>query len=207
MTVVKNDNTMLGTSGHERSERDWYATPEECTTTIAHFMAWIGATHIWECAAGDGAMSNRLSEYGFPGVFATDIHPLADNITKFDFLSDDGINFNIERKEGTKFWIVTNPPYGKDAEKFIRKGLEHIEHGVADGLALLMRNEYDCAATRQELFSDNIHYYAKLVLTWRPRWIKDSTGAPRHNYAWYVWEKSKDNELRPAHLHYVKREK
>ena len=33
-----------------------------------------------------------------------------------------------------------------------------------------------------------------IVLTKRPRWIKESKGAPRHNYSWFVWDNEKISE-------------
>jgi hypothetical protein len=31
-------------------------------------------------------------------------------------------------------------------------------------------------------------FHKKVVVTKRPRWIADSTGSPRHNYSWFIWD-------------------
>lgn len=82
--------------------------------------------------------------------------------------------------------IVTNPPYSDDAEKFIRKAISFMRP-VQGKVAMLMRHEYDTAATRMDLFTDP-DFYEKIVITPRPRWIPGTKGAPRHSYAWYVWD-------------------
>jgi hypothetical protein len=68
------------------------------------------------------------------------------------------------------------------------RGLHHIRKGNCKLVALLGRNEIDCAGpTRSQFFGSCPEFAAKIVLTWRPRWVAGSTGSPRHNYAWYVW--------------------
>jgi hypothetical protein len=83
--------------------------------------------------------------------------------------------------------IIGNPPYSDDlAEKFIRHALRLTEP-VKGMVAMLARHEYDCAAGRVDLF-DRLGFRMKMTLTKRPKWIEDSTGSPRHNYAWFVWD-------------------
>ena len=53
-------------------------------------------------------------------------------------------------------------------------------------VAMLLRNEFDCAAARKKVFG--FPFDMKIVLQKRPRWIDGSTGSPRHNYAWYIWD-------------------
>lgn len=92
--------------------------------------------------------------------------------------------------------IMTNPPFNL-ALQFIEKALELVDQ--TDGVvAMLLRNEFDCASSRTHLFENHLYGFSgydlqlpfskKLVLTKRPRWIEGSTGSPRHNYAWYIWD-------------------
>jgi hypothetical protein len=81
--------------------------------------------------------------------------------------------------------IVTNPPYSI-ADEFVRHALTLAQRGSQ--VAMLLRNEWDCASGRNDLFRENPHFAMKIVLTRRPRWIAGSKGSPRHNYAWFVWE-------------------
>ena len=49
------------------------------------------------------------------------------------------------------------------------------------------RHEWECAANRDGLL-DEEPFAGMLTLTCRPRWIAGSTGSPRHNYAWFIWD-------------------
>ena len=113
--------------------------------------------------------------------------------------------------------IVTNPPYKtvdtndeewayiKDlagkycmggkvslAELFCRHAIE-LMRPVGGQVAMFMRNEFDCGRGRMGLFQYP-PFHRKIVVTKRPRWIAGSTGSPRHNYAWFVWDWHPDAE-------------
>jgi hypothetical protein len=192
------DPAMLGSSGYERLERDWYPTPPDTSATILPYLSEIGAGKpfkLWEPAAGDGAMLDVLAQAGHT-VTGTDIHPMRDNISEEDFLWSlvpptpcDG--------------IITNPPYGDLAQDFAEKIVSFIDRGEVKFGAILVRNEYDSASGKKHLFSDCPHFAAKIILTFRPRWIAGSKGSPRHNYCWLVWrrdwQKTGRAEVRYAH--------
>jgi hypothetical protein len=181
MSFIHANDAAMGDLGYERREADFYPTPAWCSEAVIPYLHMHGVysfTPIWECAAGMGDMSEVLKQH-FPDVVSTDLFNYGYEPCKpgVDFLKTT-VDF-----DGA---IVTNPPYGDLAEQFIRHGIERTRkhEGV---LALLMRNEYDCAKGRSELFI-NHPFARKVVLTTRPRWIPDSTGAPRHNYAWFIWD-------------------
>lgn len=171
-------SSMYGESGYLRVDADAYFTPEWCTEVLLRHVTFPMSL-LWEPAAGDGAMVRPLVRAGY-SVVATDINPRADDITTEDFFETPG-------PEGATA-IVTNPPY-KLAKNFIGRALDLImaRHGI---VAMLLRNEYDCAAGRQHLFGRNPFYAQKIVLTKRPRWFTDDRASPRHNFAWYVWDHS-----------------
>ncbi|UTC29916.1 DNA methylase [Bajunvirus bajun] len=85
--------------------------------------------------------------------------------------------------------IITNPPYGKDAEAITRHAL-HLMQPQAGLVAVLCRHEWDCAKSRSDLF-DHPAFAMKITLRHRPRWIADSSGSPRFPYAWFVWDWAK----------------
>lgn len=187
---------MLGTSIHARHERDFYPTPPECTQALINFLIPPGVRvkegfSLWEPACGDDAMVDPLRASG-NRVIATDVLPLASG-TVFDYLTDEP-TWQVDG-------IITNPPYGQLAQAFCEKSLEHIRSGRASFAALFMRHEYDCASGRRHLFGDCQEYYAKLTLTWRPRWIADSDGSPRHNYAWFLWSRKGNGQPRQFYAH------
>jgi hypothetical protein len=184
------DPAMLGAPIHVRKERDFYPTIDAgVTRAIARFLLAEGlltsASLVWEPACGDWAMGKVLDVY-FGNVLGSDIEPQTDRGIESDFLTEAPIYTDA---------IITNPPYGSLTTAFIERGLTILRSNNASVVAMLARNELDSASTRKHLFGDCPEFYAKLVLTWRPRWIANSTGAPRHNYAWFVWSTKRRVEL------------
>ena len=82
--------------------------------------------------------------------------------------------------------IVTNPPYAL-ARLFIECALERMQpnNGM---VAMLLRTDYDHAATRQHLFGECPAFAKKLVLTKRIVWFEGPKAAPSFNHAWYIWD-------------------
>ena len=184
---MKNDPSMLGVSEHERRDRDFYPTPPSATLALfdSEIFKYTEAMTVWEPACGDGAMAKVL-ETKFNEVVCTDIHPLMEARTADFYTFEPDFEFDA---------IVTNPPYGKEADKFIERILHFVETKECYG-AILARNELDAAKGRAKYFRDCPYFYEKRVLLWRPRWIADTTGSPRHNYAWYIFGPANSNARR-----------
>lgn len=159
-------------SGYERKERDLYETPEWVTEALLPHLRPLGA--IWEPAAASGKMERALEAYG-AYVFGSDID------AGHDFLKSDlprGIQVDA---------IITNPPY-EFALEFIEHALR-LMFGTRGLVAMLLRTDYDHAATRNHLFDNPSENFAKkLVLTKRIRWFEDSKGQPSFNHAWFIWD-------------------
>lgn len=89
--------------------------------------------------------------------------------------------------------IITNPPYGKDAERAVRKALELME-AESGYVAFLMRHEWDAAKTRADVI-DHPAFASKITLRFRPVWIEpvpgEKSSSPRFSYSWYVWDWAK----------------
>lgn len=175
------DPSMLGNGAFERVEYDRYWTQGWVTCALLERIGFRG--WIWEPACGRGDMVTVLQEAGYL-VIASDIagDSLGCNIAgKHNFLTDGPVS-----GARGEFSIITNPPYVL-AEEFIREALKLTRR---DGgmVAMLMRNEYDCAASRRYLFEQPA-FRAKLVLTKRPTWVDgEQTASPRHNFSWYIWD-------------------
>lgn len=171
----------MGNSGHERRAADFYETPEWCVhSLLEHFDPSKG---VWEPSCGANAIVDVLRKLGHY-VFASDLNDYGVGAVLCDFLT-----FN-KCPKGTKD-IVGNPPYGDDAEAFIRHAIKLVTP-VGGRVAFLLRNEYDCAKKRRDLFDERSCFATKVVLTTRPRWIAGTKGSPRHNYSWFIWDTSKE---------------
>jgi len=165
------DAAMGGAPRYARHEADFYETPEWVTRVL---LQHVTLGKVWEPACGNGAIAKALSAHGID-VAASDLHDRGYGTAGKDFLDDDN---------PTSRDIVTNPPYSL-AYAFVRHALNITEGRSL--VAMLMRNEWDTAKTRDDLFDPNGRFMAKVVLTERPRWIAGTTERPRHTYAWYVW--------------------
>jgi len=140
--------------------------PYALSPLLAHLQSdWL----IWECAAGEGNLSNALSDYGYH-VIATDIIA--------------GQNFFDECQPGLP-WdvIVTNPPY---SIKY-----DWLERCYSFGMpfALLMPVEMMAAAKAQRLLSR--YGFELILLDKRVNFKMPNLGYNGHGaqfpVAWYSW--------------------
>lgn len=183
MSFVHANDAAMGDLGYERKKADFYPTPPWVTEAVLPSLFGPAYditrnTRVWEPACGMGDIVLVLRNH-FNAVEASDLHDYGFRPSIFD------IDF-LKTSVHTPGLIITNPPYGDIAEDFIRHALKSTER-FGGTVAMLLRNEYDCAKGRVDLFTAESPFSQKVVLTSRPRWIEGSTGAPRHNYAWFIW--------------------
>jgi hypothetical protein len=91
-------------------------------------------------------------------------------------------------------WIVSNPPYKRPlVDDIVSDMISRLEESrycdVTDGVALLLRTNFDHASSRERFFRDNPHYYGQIKLMFRPRWFekRDGDATPFHNFVWHIW--------------------
>ena len=175
---IAGGNSMTG-----RRQSDLYPTPPEVTVALMRFLNFPSGVSVWEPAAGDGDMSDVISQYAFP-VYVTDIR----NGT--DFLKS-----CIDDAD----WIITNPPFSL-AEEFIRHAAE-----LNKPFAMLLKAQYWHAAKRAKLFEELPPSYI-LPLTWRPDFFfkeRDGkkSGSPLMDVMWCVcltpWMKNVQTVYQP----------
>lgn len=169
-------SAMHGESGYARIAHDAYFTEPWCSRVLPAKYPLRGP--IWEPACGDGRMARVLAERH--EVISSDLidHGCSDWV-QLDFLEAS------EPPGGREIGaIVTNPPY-ELAEPFIRHALT-LTRPFGGQVAMLLRNEWDCAAGRRELY-EIMPLAMQITLVKRPKWQSDG-GSPRHNFAWFVWD-------------------
>lgn len=158
-------------SGYERKERDLYETPAWVTAALIPHLPRVPRL-VWEPAAGSGKMVRALMDSGIWPVHSD----IADGTDFFQqrFTKDDADS------------IITNPPY-EVATEFVTRSLSLTERheGI---VALLLRTDFDHAATRRLLFGNCRQFAKKVVLTKRIRWFEDLKGSPSFNHAWFIWD-------------------
>jgi hypothetical protein len=156
-------------SGYERKPLDQYETPTWVTMALnPHLPVFTGK--VWEPARGSGKMVAALRQAGFDVV--------GSDITQ-------GVDFLDSDPETGVRAIITNPPYAL-AQEFIERALSIRGNRI---VAMLLRTDFDHAASRAHLFADCPMFAKKVVLTKRIRWFEGSNGSPSFNHCWMIWDR------------------
>ena len=157
---------------------DFFPTPKWATHALIDNEKFDG--DVWECACGDGSMSEVLKATK-QTVISSDLFDRGYGEAGIDFL-------NARRKTAN---IVTNPPYNA-AEGFVKAGLENADRKFA----LLLRLAFleganrqrtiftDAAPSRVWVFSERITFYPAGAV---------QKGSGTTAYAWFVWDKDAPN--------------
>lgn len=153
---------------------DFYPTPRWATFALIESERFHG--DIWECACGDGAMSEVLAETG-NRVESSDLYDRGFGEIGHDFLTTQRRHANI----------ITNPPYNS-AEGFVATAVERAERKFALLLRLAFLEGANRAKTifhkhppsRVWVFSERITFYLKGA---------KAAGSGTTAYAWFVWDK------------------
>lgn len=157
--------------GDKRQKEDFYPTPEYVTAALLDNYHFEGA--VWECACGDGRLSEVLKRRGYR-VVSTDLI----NRGYYD-QTPGAVDFLLEN---TRFEnIVTNPPFSL-AYAFIEQGLR-----LADkSLALLLPVRYLTGKQRALLYKK--HPPHKIIVI--PNKVDFmGNGNPIMEFAWFIWDK------------------
>jgi hypothetical protein len=152
---------------------DFYPTPKWATYALIDNEQFRG--DIWECACGDGSMSEVLGETGNQ-VTSSDLYDRG--------FGDIGVDFLHTSRRAKN--IITNPPYNS-AEGFVAAGLKQADNKFALLLRLAFLEGANRARTifhvhppsRVWVFSERITFYMKGVA---------ATGSGTTAYAWFVWD-------------------
>ena len=157
---------------------DFFPTPAWATHALVDNECFDG--DVWECACGDGSMSEVLGQTG-GNIISSDLYDRGYGEAGLDFLSS-------ERKARN---IVTNPPYNA-AEGFVRSGLERAQQKFA----LLLRLAFLEGANRQRtIFTEappsRVWVFSERITFYPAGAERKSSGTTA--YAWFVWDKDASN--------------
>lgn len=169
---------------HRSSKDNDFPTPESMTRQLLEVEKFDFRKEVREPACGDGFMSEVLRER-FSTVYATDI--------KY------GVDF-YKADMGKIPYIITNPPFGKDADKFVKRSKQLYTRKIA----LLLRTNY---LSGQERYMAGIYQELSRVYVFTR--MPDLTAAMRVDgkyptagivYAWFIWEKGYRGLPRILHI-------
>ena len=173
-----------GASRHALKARkdDLYETPVEATRALLRHVPL--PVHVWEPAAGRGAIARELRAAGH-AVLATELVPY-EGAAGWILT---GVDFLMERRPTSVQAIVTNPPY-KLADQFVR-------HGLSLGLPVivLLRLMAIEGTKRSDIVDGHLHEVwagrERLPFMHRDGWEgpkNANSGAP---FAWFVFRPEK----------------
>jgi predicted RNA methylase len=144
-----------------------------------------GIRRAWDpCDRGSGLLVATLRRQGIEAIGTDD-----------DFLARAEAPLHISD-------LITNPPYGEN-----RRGelaVRFIEHALELGvprIAMLLRNDFDSAITRQHLFRNEPRFAGKIVLLNRIKWFVGPS-SPSDNHSFFLWDRG--HRGAPS-IHYVTR--
>ena len=176
----------LGASNHaehEREEHDFYSTdPKSLEIFLKAFLERdknILTNEIWECACGQGHLSEVLKHHGY-NVISSDLIDRGYGASGIDFL---------KQNEKVNFDILTNPPY-KYAQEFVEHALDIQQQG--NKTIMLLKIQFLEGQKRAKLFDK---YPPKYVYVNSKRQICYLNGDMSKKmssatcYCWFVWEK------------------
>lgn len=163
-----------------REENDYYATDPRAMTELLKYESFN--KNVWECACGEGNLSEVLKEEGY-NVFSTDLIDRGYQDELLDFLSSD-LKFNGD--------IITNPPF-KHTTEFILKSLAAIPEG--NKVAMFLKINYLSGKARYRDIYSKFPPQRVYVFSGRVACSKNNTPEGFKNnamdYAWFIWEKGK----------------
>lgn len=159
----------------DREANDFYPTPSYAVESLLERESFEG--EVWECACGEGDISETLINKGFK-VYSSDLIDRGYG-NQGDFL-------NSNRKTNN---IITNPPY-KLALDFVLKAKEC----SSDKIAMFLKTVWLESESRYEMFQDR-NFPLKTVYQFSKRVSLYKNGTKMKNsgmiaYAWYVWDKN-----------------
>ncbi len=183
---------MLGASNHSdkgRQPEDFYATDPKA---LELFSSKFHIAHkVWECACGNGALSEWLKAHGHD-VLSTDLVNRGYGIQDVNFLNVARTSMFVnEWSGGGGFDILTNPPY-RFATEFILHSLDIIPD---DGhVIMFLKTSFMEGKKRKRLIYDTnpplyIFQYSERIKCAKNGDFDDYTSGSAVAYAMYVWGK------------------
>jgi len=172
-----------GDRGHtteERQTEDYYATEPIAVDYLLENEQFTST--VWECACGQGHISDVLSQHGYTVINSDLIDRGYPDTSIVDFLECEGT---------VSYDIITNPPY-KYAAEFVEKAMDMVEEN--NKVAMFLKLTFLEGKKRKSLFEK---YPPKTIYVSSSRLKCAKNGdfkgfgatSSAVAYAWFVWEK------------------
>jgi hypothetical protein len=170
---------MIRGASYSRRPNDLYRTPPAVAHALLDTVAF--GPVLCDPCCGYGDMLAVFRERGHEAL-GSDIEPHARGAVTADFLRGPFPYPSCD--------IVTNPPAGprgRLAVGFIERALT-VTRPWRGKVAMLLRRDFDSAATRVHLFRDHPAFAATVVLLGRVVWFSPAVARPAENHGWFIWD-------------------
>lgn len=177
--------TFYAPAAHEKRPHQHYPTPPDLAQALPRGLSLAGIKlpqPLYDPCHGEGALLDALGGFGF----GSDLHPEAYRrrtrvwATPVDASDPEA----LESVLGVSRSIVTNPPYGRDAEPIVRASVKLVEAGRIELAAFLLPVPWEAAGGRADLMNA---VRIRIVCCWRPVWIAGTDGGGKMSFVWLVW--------------------
>lgn len=167
-------HSLVGFNPTDRPKDDFYPTPEIAIISLLDIFKPSG--DIWECACGNGAISEVLIRNGYR-VISTDLYEHGYGESGIDFLNT---------KERLSYNIITNPPFNL-ANEFIDHAMNKLK---IKNMALLLKLQALEGDKRSKLLQQT---HLSSVNVFRKRLTLTRNGEKMKNsgmiaFAWFIWK-------------------
>ncbi len=177
--------TFYAPATHEKRAHQHYPTPVDLARALPLGLALAGCALPWplyDPCAGEGALLSALDG----PAFGSDLHPEAYPSRSFvlPYPVDARDPEALDAALGSARSIVTNPPYGRDAEPIVRAVVTLVQARRIQLAAFLLPIPWETAGSRYFLLCEMT---LRIVPLWRSVWVQGTRGGGKMNYAWLVW--------------------
>lgn len=168
----------------EREQNDYYATEPKALELLLDIEKFDN--NIWECACGEGHLSEVLKNRGYNVISTDKIDRGYGGVA--DFLEYNG-NFDGD--------ILTNPPY-KYAKEFVEHALEIIPQG--NKVIMFLKLQFLEGKARRKMFDitppATVYVSSSRLCCAMNGNFEKYSKSNIATYAWFIWEKGYKGEPR-----------
>lgn len=195
----------------ERDKLDYYATPTEEVINILNTLNidFDGDTILEPCIGG-GHMANGIQSYLFNKgyecrLIGTDVQNRG--FVDENWITQYGLEYNFFSDDypyDEADWIIMNPPFGV-IEPFTIRALDIAKKGVIMlGRLQFLEGEGRFEKILQFNPPTDVYVYVDRIQCWKDGVKPDGSSAQA--YAWFVWDKTKTNDiLVEPKIHWIRR--
>ena len=195
----------------ERDKLDYYATPTaEVENILDELNISFISQSVLEPCVGGGHMAEGIENYIYKNGYIEKVQLIGTDIRDRGYQNDIwdleyGLDFFADEYPYDEAdWVIMKPPYGV-IEPFTIRALDIAKKGVIMlGRLQFLEGEGRFEKILQFNPPTDVYVYVDRIQCWKDGLKPDGSSAQA--YAWFVWNREKDNEyLVEPRIHWIRR--